>query len=318
MSKPSSGQVLGNNLDDKSSSMMQSLRSMGFDSSSNCLRAIQQSGGNLDVAIDMLLNNTGGANESGNTASMGNEGKSRRIVQCPISQYDIPQGKSACTCIALRAAQQFLVASTSASGNDDPYTSGLISPDFLQRILLEGVDLYKSLQSNATDTSVEHMSAEEVLGRPSTNSLRLSTIGGVRQGILGREGLSLFSVLKECHVRTNDGEHGSSSNNWVAVVLTKTPETVVVLLPPMTSSNNSGAMENNDSKHSFILIDSHPRPGISLNCYAAFHSSLEDLVKESLEQIFPVNNSLDPNDVGEMMVMMYNSFDAYPLRLKTE
>eukprot|EP00593_Proboscia_inermis_P002488 CAMPEP_0171297826 /NCGR_PEP_ID=MMETSP0816-20121228/6573_1 /TAXON_ID=420281 /ORGANISM="Proboscia inermis, Strain CCAP1064/1" /LENGTH=316 /DNA_ID=CAMNT_0011772385 /DNA_START=87 /DNA_END=1037 /DNA_ORIENTATION=- len=316
MSNPS-GQVLGNNLDDKSSSMMQSLRSMGFDSSSNCLRAIQQSGGNLDVAIDMLLNNAGGmcANETGNTASMGNEGKSRRIVQCPISQYDIPQGKSACTCIALRAAQQFLVATTSASGNDDP--SGLISPDFLQRILLEGVELYKSLQSNATDTSVEHMSAEEVLGRPSKNLPRLSTIGGVRQGILGRESLSLFSVLKECHVLSDDGEHGSSSNNWVAVVLTKTPETVVVLLPPMTSSNNSGAMEK-DSKHSFILIDSHPRPGISLNCYAAFHDSLEDLVNESLEQIFPVNNSLDPNDVGEMMVMMYNSFDAYPLRLKTE
>jgi hypothetical protein len=63
------------------------------------------------------------------------------------------------------------------------------------------------------------------------------------------------------------------------------------------------------------LIDSHPRAAHlgADGSYAKPHPNLVSLL-QSLQAIFPPTE-LGP-DIPEMMAMMYNSFDMYPLQMK--
>jgi hypothetical protein len=67
----------------------------------------------------------------------------------------------------------------------------------------------------------------------------------------------------------------------------------------------------------FILVDSHPRPGLGIEgAYVKFHSSLDSLVSTLMTDIFPfthLGNDQEEND--DWMTAMYNSFDVYPLIL---
>jgi hypothetical protein len=115
------------------------------------------------------------------------------------------------------------------------------------------------------------------------------------------------SILSQCQT---DG----TTQPYVAVIITKPPETVLVLLPSLASKAISA------NHQSFVLLDSHPRPNQLTphnpsGSYALFHSNLPSLVR-SLEEIFPVVDL--GSDVNEMMVMMYNSFDVYPFVYSTE
>ena len=117
--------------------------------------------------------------------------------------------------------------------------------------------------------------------------------------------MGLEAVLSQCQADAID------SQAYIAVVITKPPETVLVLLPPLTSSASG-------SNSSYILLDSHPRPQQLIpHCpsgsYALFHPTLSSLVS-SIKQIFPVTEL--GNDIPEMMAMMYNSFDAYPFQCR--
>ena len=101
-----------------------------------------------------------------------------------------------------------------------------------------------------------------------------------------------------------------SSESYIAVVITKTPETVLVILP----TQSSGASNTNAN---FILIDSHPRPQqlaphYPTGSYALIRPTLSSLVA-SLKEIFPITDLGD--GVPELMQMMYNSFDIYPFQL---
>lgn len=158
-----------------------------------------------------------------------------------------------------------------------------VSREMLRNMVLQGVSAYQQMSR-----AVEHMSAEEVLNQQSPH-FPLQILGGVRQGILSNDTdhpMGLKLLLQACQ-----GEGAQ------VVLITKTPETVVVGLSPQ-----------------FVLIDSHPRPQLGAeNAYAKTHSSLDDLVM-CLQAIFPPTE-LGP-DIPEMMAMMYNSFDLYPLGLK--
>lgn len=246
----------------------------------------------MEHALNYLLGEGGRA-----TSAADHSSSSVRTIACSISQYSVDQGRSACTCIALTGAA--LVLQEQHLKRDS--SEVMVTPELIQTMIVQGVDTYRQLNSKNT-SGVEHMSAEEVLAAASDHQLlgclRLRE-GGVRQGLLSRDvshPLGLQALLEGCR-----SDH--PSDEWMAVLITKTPETVVVLLPPSASLNQP-----------FVLLDSHPRPQAfgtaSENGYARLHANMAGLL-QSLSAIFPPTD-LGP-DIPELMATMYNSFDLVPL-----
>jgi hypothetical protein len=283
------------------------LTAMGFEAS-QATEALTICGGNIEQAANYLL--TGGVVSQGNSGNnnargtaesdhhFSSETQEPRMVHSSMSQYTVNEGKSACTCISLMTAEKFLQNSNSK----DPVQA--VCSELLQDTITSGVAAYQRLQSSSTTgSSVEHLSAEEVLAAGAFPSLSLQ--GGIRQGILSHDDANnpqgLLQQLTDCR----------SATGWTCVLITKTPETVLVCLPPSSSSSTADA----GSTEHFLLLDSHPRPQQfgAQGSYARIHDSMPGLV-HSLSSIFPITD-LGP-DIPEMMAIMYNSFDLYPLKLQ--
>ena len=242
-----------------------------------------------------------------------------RMVQGPLSQYSIENGRSACTCIALAAANEVLkgiIATTTMAKQQQqqPYVTmeTILSQDCLQTIIVQGVELYNNLL--LVDPSMEHKSAEEVLVTGCFPDLQQH--GVVQQGILSSsssqqqrssansEPLGLYNLLRT----SQDGR--AEGAEWTCALITKPPETVLVVLPPLVAPRDT----TSGTPLPFVLVDSHPRPQQfgAHQAYARFHTSLDDLVQESLNRIFPCTN-LGP-DIPPLMAAMYNQFDLYCFR----
>eukprot|EP00571_Detonula_confervacea_P002001 CAMPEP_0172322940 /NCGR_PEP_ID=MMETSP1058-20130122/47369_1 /TAXON_ID=83371 /ORGANISM="Detonula confervacea, Strain CCMP 353" /LENGTH=314 /DNA_ID=CAMNT_0013038813 /DNA_START=69 /DNA_END=1013 /DNA_ORIENTATION=+ len=285
------------------------LMSMGFDRD-QAAQALSDCG-SLERAIDSLLSGSvvgGGVNSNQyddvtNAAAQSNGDE--RAVHSEMSQYSDSLGRSACTSIALTMACNLL---NMATINPE----GVIDSSFLSNSILEGIKMYNDL-SSSNSNGVEHSSIEELLSAchsaDSNNSTAKQIISSLkqfnfspRQGILSNSSdnpMGLEAVLSQCQADATDSE------SYIAVVITKPPETVLVLLPPRGHSSST-----------YILLDSHPRPQQlsphhPSGSYALFHSTLSSLVA-SIKQIFPVTEL--GSDVPEMMAMMYNSFDVYPFQ----
>lgn len=290
------------------------LLAMGF-GSDDSKQALSNANGNVESAIEALL--------SGNVASSGSIGaagiygdgtlgdsrtysfpksggsssSSSFVVQSDSSQYSTNSGTgnggtSACTCIALSAASDFLKM-IECNNNVEQW----MTPSYLTSLVTTGTQLYNDARKGGGDSSIEHMSAEEVMSLL-PNQFHVKLQGGIQQGVLSKDrnsGMGLKQTLENCHSNVGD------NSKWMCAVVTKTPETVLVCLPPPLHDSQS-----------FVLIDSHPRPQFGIHgSYARIFTHLNDLI-ETLESIFP-QVDLGP-DVGEMMVIMYNSFDVYPLQ----
>lgn len=266
---------------------------MGFDT--NKAKQALYICGNAEAAVNMLL--TGTLDEQGHLQAQDtNPSQSQihgaRMIHGPLSQYSIDNGRSACTCIALCGAEQFL---------QDPINlSEKLNADFLQDMIVRGVQAYNQLQSKGS-TEAEHLSGEEVLARGDLFPT-LQMEGSIRNGVLTQDPNAiqgLLRLLMDCQ----------SPTGWRSIVMTKSPETVLVCLPPTTGNDIS------DKDNKYILIDSHPRPQ-QFNAgesYIRIHDEFSGLL-DSLTAIFPMTD-LGP-DVGELMGVMYNSFDLYPLKRK--
>ncbi len=253
------------------------LTAMGFEAV-KVQEALNAVNGNVDQAVHVLL---GGAIPPQQQQQQ-QQLESSSLIHCAKSQYSVENGRSACTCIALMGAALFL-----SSGETS------VSSELLENMIDMGVAAYQQLP--VSGTNVEHLSAEEVLQSKAIEEFKSLVLmeGGVRQGVSEwHKQIIHWDLVPFCR-------NVLSPDTWVAALITKPPETVVVLLPP--SSQASGE---------YILLDSHPRPGLSHGSYARSHATLEDLV-QSLQAIYPVTEL--GNDVPEMMAMMYNSFDVYPL-----
>jgi hypothetical protein len=281
------------------------LMSMGF-SRDQSSQALIECGGNVENAINLLLSGGNTSNTNNDTAQHHNTNDSSSVqaVHSDISQYSDSLGRSACTMIALSMAYKYL----SNTNNNNPQS--IISSTFLSDSIQEGIQLYNSIRNN--ENGVEHTSVEELISaclaagesyaKSIIKSLKLLD-SSPRQGILSNQSdnqLGLEAVLSQCQTDAID------SHSYIAVVITKSPETILVLLPPASAS------------FSYILLDSHPRSqqlagGGGGGSYALLHPSLSSLV-ESIKQIFPVTDLGD--GVSEMMSMMYNSFDVYPFQLR--
>jgi len=281
--------------DDESIGM---LMSMGF-SRDQSSQALIECGGHVENAINLLLSGIGSNNDTAQQHHNNNDSSSVQVVHSDISQYSDSLGRSACTMIALSMAHRFLLSN---SNNNNPQS--VISSTFLSVSIQEGIQLYNSIRNNAN--GVEHTSVEELISaclaqdesaaKSIISSLKLFN-SSPRQGILSNQSenpLGLDIILSQCQADAID-------DTYIAVVITKSPETILVLLPPASSSSY------------YILLDSHPRPPIMTGSYALLHPTLSSLV-ESIKQIFPVTDLGD--GVSEMMSMMYNSFDVYPFQLR--
>lgn len=269
------------------------LSAMGF-SAEQAREALTVSDGNVESAVNYILGSSSAVVAERIQAADAAEPLPRNaaisakadggLLQCSRSQYSVEEGRSACTCIALTAASKFL-------------QSPNVTTDFLEEIITEGVATYHRLNSSST---VEHLSAEEVLRKPeSCNFFPVHSLE-VRQGLLSDDfghPLGLRAMLEAIY-------EGQPREQWMAVLLTKTPETVLLCFPPKAEPNPA-----------FWLIDSHPRPQLGVNnAYAKLHPSLDGLWM-SLQAIFPPTEL--GLDIPEMMATMYNSFDLYPLLLPT-
>lgn len=310
------------------------LTSMGFPED-QARNALQMTGGDVEMAVNSLLSGEvigsnsigdGGISSSAGAVS-GFSDTSEASVKGSTSQYTYgSDGRSACTCIALTAAEG--VANASAVNDNSGHA--IMTTDFLDRTIQEGVVRYRSLRDALATSSVEHLSAEEVLMKDNERAasnhnrlfdIRLSTaVGGVRQGALSRDvehPLGMKSVLgglindsrMERRLRsTNISSVGASP--MICILITKSPETVLLCLPSAdtTSGPNRGA-----ETQKYWLVDSHPRPqllhGVETS-YAMPHDTFDSLL-QSLRDIFPFTD-LGP-DIPPMMADMYNMFDLYAL-----
>lgn len=328
------------------------LTSMGF-AEKDVRNALLETGGNLEMAINGLLSgdvfNGGGrvadnsfASSQTGTSSLSNS-SANSLVRGSTSQYTYgPDGRSACTCIALTAAE-FVV-------NAHTIDSPILTTEFLDRTIQEGVARYSKLRNalaSSGSSSVEHLSAEEVLQKDSTRAannnprifdVRLSAAGGgqcVRQGALSRDvehPLGMKYVLRgliddirierrqRIQHKSNDlsdsKSRGVDSSPMICILVTKSPETVLLCLPSAdeeqnTTNDSNAGVKNPTTK--YWLVDSHPRPQFfqgADNSYAKPHDTLDSLL-QSIRNIFPFMD-LGP-DVPAMMSDMYNMFDLYSL-----
>lgn len=308
------------------------LKCMGFNES-QALQALSMCNGNMDLAVDRLVSGLipSTSNDNYNTNNNNNVTELQSpahmtMIQTTISQYSLPAGKSACTCIAIETSSsllQYLNSNSNTSTVDNINIEQFLTAARLQSMVLAGSDLYNSLKQSQSGISseVEHLSPEEVLAflhssKPDTTTSTSTNLkqqniklmeGGVRQGILtASDGpLGLQSLIQGCQLDQDPCQ-------WICVIVTKTPETVCILLPPAMAAEAEGAVQQQQKP--FVLIDSHPRPTFGADgAYALFHDSLHGLVN-SLHRIFPVTDL--GSDVGELMAAMYNSFDMYPLTNK--
>jgi len=274
------------------------LNSMGFDLDV-ARAALVACDGDVERAIEHCLlggGGGGGAASASATAAAAETGTLIRVSD--VSQYTAgPEGRSACTCIALCYAKRFLVQVTCQAQTSMTAADAIVDESFLSEGLLQGVALYNKIKASGSGSaSVEHMSAEEVLnsmdGKAEFVDLKLDApVQGVLSPDLSSP-LGMHAVLAGCQ----------SERQWVAVIITKSPETVVIVLPPSSGQTSK-----------FFLFDSHPRPQLSASgSYAMAHASVKSLVG-TLLKIFPFTDL--GSDVGEMMQMMYNSFDAYVLHM---
>lgn len=289
---------------------------MGFPESS-ARSALDWSSGNMSVALDYLLSGSVDDQQQEDRKKQHNTpagrptddaiiGRSNNtheyIVHSELSQYSLPNGRSACTCIALKAASSLLLNADLRSDKQ----VGEISSEVLSDCILEGVQSYQAIMEGSSPSAsiAEHMSPEEVLSKfPGTISDKIEVVS-LQSGVLlsSPPSVTVPSGIYDCLANSCYRNKGVNPCSSVGVILVKPPETILILLPPLSSDGGS-----------FILVDSHPRPPVCAGSYVHIFPKLEELCGK-LSSIFPAVD-LGP-DVGDMMAMMYNSFDAYVLQVK--
>lgn len=195
----------------------------------------------------------------------------------------------------------------------------------------------------------DHLSPEQVLALLDSSSTNTNTSAhaqwnvslkllkcGIRQGLLHSQynmtpkpyhhtfqtatehATDLKGILHDCHFvhqQEQEEEQVVNGNNyeeeWMCAIITKPPETVCVFLPPRKR------VVVLQERLPYVLVDSHPRPGLGIeSAYAKFHSSLESLVSTLTTDIFPFTHLGYDDEEQDWMTAMYNSFDVYPLRLR--
>jgi hypothetical protein len=320
------------------------LTAMGF-GADEAKTALRQSSGNLEYAANLLLT-TGGAgsggggdgeastsssftgweesghNDSGVTNQYGDDdgddGNDGTVVLAALSQYDFSIGRSACTCIALAAAESILLQQQQQQQHNG---SSLLPSEILTASLYRGHEIYQNhhRSSSLSVMTTEHTSAEDLLPLFTNLQLLVADDGGsvIRQGLLTSDGAGWRNLLRTTEsTTTNDG---AGSAGGTAFIITKPPETILVYHQHHSSSSLTPAVAaasaGSTSSGCWWLFDSHNRPPQYRTAYAIRYNDQFDALVKYLQQLFPYTPSI-PGVPSEMMAM-YNSVDVYPLVLST-
>lgn len=208
-------------------------------------------------------------------------------------------GSSSCTPIALQFAAIFLRALARAGQG-----TVLNTYELMTEATLEGISSYSAIAGDSiTAHSSVHLSVEEYLAQAPQLDALLRKTGGPYQGLLTDSGAfrAMFTQALGESVSSS-----SSTASYVAVVVTKPPETVVVFLPMNTGISNGA------NSRPFYLFDSHSRPqlGIDGSYVVKCHSDASLLSR--LKALFP---ALDGEGEDSYMLWMYNSFEGVAFSL---
>jgi acetyl-CoA acetyltransferase len=199
-------------------------------------------------------------------------------VHAPTSQFDLPEGRSACTTIACEAAFRMTAEKDVVNATTFEDVGTIVS------YIADGVAEYKAINANAP---VEHMSCGEVMlmsGKYSKVVEQVVMVQGTTQGKTAFE--------KELDNAMAGAQEDKAP---VCAVITKPPESVVVYC------HQSGV---------FVLFDSHPRQTLGINGAYACGFATAASCAAFLRGIFPAVSGLGDS----MMAQMYNSFEFTVLR----
>lgn len=208
-------------------------------------------------------------------------------------------GSSSCTPIALQFAAIFLRALNDEGTTPNTY-------ELMTEATLEGISSYSAIVGDSISAySTVHLSVEEYLAQAPQVAALLKNTGGPYQRLL-TDINSFHSMLEQA---ISEAMCSSSLCTYIAVTVTKPPETVVVFLP--VDRNRSDCASN----RSYYIFDSHSRPQLNIEgSYVAKCSSETNLINR-LKLLFP---PLDSEGEDNYMMWMYNSFEGTAFALPDE
>ncbi|CAM9426763.1 unnamed protein product [Choristocarpus tenellus] len=279
---------------------LEMLIGMGFDKELS-KAALKAHDGNVQAACDSLLFQ-GTADNTPQTTY--------RAIQGSISQYDLPHGRSACTCICLEASMAMLSRLQDRPQTLEEVTDDITTPDAISSIVEVGVITYEAVVAGGL-VEAEHTSVPELLDCVTRykEGLRRALGIGVYQGVLGSSN-SFTTLLHNCR----EGAGGDAFHT--AVTITKPPETVVAFLPPKTKSSGSvQGFPAYSCPEPWLLFDSHSRPHLGFTGAHVRVFESESALVSALEELFPPLREEVGGGGGGFLESMYNMIETVPLRL---
>ena len=204
------------------------------------------------------------------------------VTELNISQYSFGEsGISACTVIACSVVKLFL-GKFKSSDNTIPSVSELTTA------VEEGITCYRTLPT----ATRSHLSVDE-LG---------SFMSGTVQTIGDSPIQGLLTTPNHFQDMFAQARSRADPDQYIAIVITKPPETVCVILPPANLSSEQGK---------YIFFDSHSRPQLGFSGSYMVECGDERGLISRLQAVFtPL--VLEGGGVGqeEYMQLMYNMFEG--------
>eukprot|EP01038_Epipyxis_sp_PR26KG_P013032 gene13032-17465_t len=250
---------------------MEFLISMGFDVTKT-EQALKQANGDVDIALEILLDSTG--TQQNNIIT--EEFLPESVIELGISQYTFSEtgGSSACTVISLAVMTKVL----ECIEEDTDYKNNSILVD----AVMEGISSYTALFGESNS----HTSVDEIL--PIFTDKIVCLCETPIQGLL--------SNLSSFHDLVRSARSISNNNKYTGIIITKPPETVCLILPPVESNGQ------------YILFDSHSRPQLGLESAYMVSSPHLNAIINRLNDLFVALPS-DGHDENNYLTIMYNMFE---------
>ena len=270
---------------------MENLMSMGFSDVDSRI-ALTKKGGDIDQAIEFLLNNSS-SNES-EPVVLSNE--SEIVGHFALSQFSFEgYGSSACTSISVAVGMNIL----------ELLENGLSPQELLQKIplltesLFQGLEYYTTINCQRLGQSNnEHLSIEDVYDNIPEFKGKVKKINDLpSQGIISSSASfqSFFNNIRSL----------GDNKRFTVVFLTKSPETICIILPPVGSEHLG-----------YILFDSHCRPQYGMeNAYFIIAKNLIALC-DRLLVLFPALQS-ETGYEDSYHLSMYNSYEGTPFQINS-
>jgi len=225
-------------------------------------------------------------------------------------------GSSSCTPIAVQFAVTFLRAlalcSYSGSGEQRNITPNIY--ELMTEATLEGISSYSAIAGDTISAySTTHLSVEEYMIQAPHLTTLLRKTGGPYQHLLTETGCFRSMFQQAVNELNASNMSPSSSSIYMAIIITKPPETVVVFIPVGSRSTSV------ESRLSYYLFDSHSRPQLGIEGSYVVKCGTEAALISRLKSLFPP--LMDGDGVGEeenYMTWMYNSFEGLAFILPSD